>query len=146
MYQTLTALACSLGSMCLGSLMVWPSYTLPMLAASNNTILSAPLTGAEEAMLGSLPAAGAAVGAAVMGCYDTFGRKRASLVMTLLFAISWCTIGMTSSIMVVLMARFLGGFAGGATMVVNPVYIAEVVEDGSRGILASGNEKSLVFW
>ncbi|XP_028173098.1 solute carrier family 2, facilitated glucose transporter member 8-like [Ostrinia furnacalis] len=137
-YQILMAVASAAGSLSLGLLYVWPSYTLPMLAASNGTILDAPLTTTEEAMLGALPSLGALVGSALVGmAINTFGRKMANILTTLLYMISWTMIGFTRSITVVLIARFLGGVAGGLTCVITPVYISEVAEDHIRGILAS---------
>lgn len=47
-------------------------------------------------------------------------------------------ISVTTSTKVILIARFLGGVAGGGFLVYAPIFISEVAEDSFRGTLASG--------
>ena len=49
-------------------------------------------------------------------------------------------IDLTTSSIVILIARFLGGVSGGAFMVHSPIYISEVAEESIRGTLASGKD------
>ncbi|XP_028174069.1 facilitated trehalose transporter Tret1-like [Ostrinia furnacalis] len=126
-----------LSTTCFGLMFVWPSYTLPMLA-SNNTILSAPLTAGNEAMLGSLPSLGGIIGTMLVGTLiDSMGRKWSSITGSVIMMISWCIVAFTNSITVVLVARFLGGVSCGLALVITPIYISEIAEDRVRGILSS---------
>ncbi|KAL0812100.1 hypothetical protein ABMA28_009484 [Loxostege sticticalis] len=144
LYQVMAATASSFGCIAMGLLNVWPSYTVPLLTSNTTNILSAPMTSSEESLLGSLPSLGAMVGTAVVGpLIETFGRKLGGVAVGLPFAVSWAIIAVAKSSILILVARFLGGVAGGAYLILSPMFISEVAEDSIRGALSSS---SILFY
>ncbi|XP_038218603.1 facilitated trehalose transporter Tret1-like [Zerene cesonia] len=134
LHQYLTTLASILS----GILNVWPSYTLSYYTSQNTTLLSAPMTSMESSLLGSLPALGALLGTACAGMIiDGFGRKKGGIVIAMPYLFSWLMIDMTSSSIVILVARFVAGIAAGASSVHAPIYISEIAEESIRGALGS---------
>ncbi|XP_075985368.1 facilitated trehalose transporter Tret1-like [Anticarsia gemmatalis] len=132
------AFACGFGSLDMGILTAWPSYTTELLTSNETTPLSAPMTKMDISLLGSLPSLGAILGTAIAGaCFNTFGRRNGGVLISLPFVISWAMIAVTSSINMVLAARFLAGIAAGGTLVLVPVLVSEVSDDSIRGMLAS---------
>ncbi|XP_075985324.1 facilitated trehalose transporter Tret1-like [Anticarsia gemmatalis] len=132
------AFASGFGTFLMSVVTVWPSYTSELYMSNTTTPLSAPMTRMEEALLGSLPALGAVAGTVTAGpIVDMFGRKNGGLLLTLPYVLSWAVIAVSSSIKVILAARFLAGLSGGGTLVLVPILVSEVSEDSIRGFLAS---------
>ncbi|XP_030024373.2 facilitated trehalose transporter Tret1 isoform X2 [Manduca sexta] len=135
--QVYTAISASFGSLTMGMINVWPSYT-SSLYASENTPLSRPMTKAEDSLLGSLPSLGAMVGTAITGVLiNKLGRRKGGIILSLFSLVSWVMIELTTSPNVVLAARFFIGVSGGGFLVFAPIFISEVAEDSIRGTLAS---------
>ncbi|XP_045455974.1 facilitated trehalose transporter Tret1-like [Melitaea cinxia] len=136
--ESLTSLACSFGNMLTGMLYVWPSYTLHHYASKHTTILSSPMTDLETSLVGSLPSLGAMCGTAVIGTIlSIFGRQKGGLIIVLPLMMSWLMIDLTTSSLVILIARFIGGLSAGAFLVHCPIFVSEVAEESIRGTLAS---------
>ncbi|XP_075985381.1 facilitated trehalose transporter Tret1-like [Anticarsia gemmatalis] len=132
------AFASGFGSLVMAIITVWPSYTSELYMSNSTTPLSAPMTKMEESLLGSLPALGAVAGTLMAGpIMDVFGRRNGGVLLTLPFVISWAVISVSTSIKVILAARFFSGIAGGGTLVLAPFLVSEVSEDSIRGFLAS---------
>ncbi|XP_026750493.2 solute carrier family 2, facilitated glucose transporter member 8-like [Galleria mellonella] len=137
-FQTFTAIAASFGSASMGLLNVWPSYTQYLYTANDTVYLAKPMTDSEVALLGSLPSLGGMIGTAVTGVLiDKFGRRLGGLSITIPFVLSWAIIYVSSSSLLILAARLLGGIAGGAYLIYGPVFISEVADDSIRGLLAT---------
>ncbi|KAJ0171624.1 hypothetical protein K1T71_013174 [Dendrolimus kikuchii] len=137
--QFYTAFASGFGNLVMGMLNVWPSYTT-VLYTSEDTPLSYPLSATEESLLGSLPSLGAMAGTALVGTIiNKLGRRNGGIVISLPFILSWAIVSVTTSPILVLIARFLAGTAGGAFLVYNPVFVSEVAESSIRGALASSS-------
>ncbi len=66
---------------------------------------------------------------------DTFGRKKALMVIALLFMFSALGASLSQSWYGVLIFRFLGGLSVGASSVIGPMYIAEISPAHKRGQL-----------
>ncbi|XP_047035361.1 facilitated trehalose transporter Tret1-2 homolog [Helicoverpa zea] len=138
--QCHAAMAGGFGSLVMGALNVWPSYTSELYASNTTTPLSAPMTKGEEALLGSLPSLGAILGSAVAGTLiNMFGRRNGGVILSLPCVMSWAIIGVASSMNLILAARFLSGITGGSFLVLSPIFISEVAEDAIRGGLASAS-------
>ncbi|KAJ8709994.1 hypothetical protein PYW07_009360 [Mythimna separata] len=134
------ALAGGFGSLVMGALNVWPSYTSVLYASNATTPLSSPMTKAEESLLGSLPSLGAIVGSALVGwLINSFGRRNGGVILSLPVVLSWALVSVSSSINLILAARFLAGISGGGYLVLAPIFISEVAEDAIRGGLASAS-------
>lgn len=134
------ALAGGFGSLVMGALNVWPSYTSELYASNTTTPLSKPMTKPEEALLGSLPSLGAILGSAITGVLiNSFGRRNGGVMLSLPVVISWAIVSVSSSINLILAARFLAGISGGSFLVLAPIFTSEVAEDAIRGGLATAS-------
>ncbi|CAH0596884.1 unnamed protein product [Chrysodeixis includens] len=136
--QVHVAVAGGFGSLIMGALNVWPSYTSDYYSSNTTTPLSEPMTKAEEALLGSLPSLGAMLGTAIAGpLINNLGRRNGGVILSLPFVISWAIISVSSSIKLILASRFFAGIPGGGFLVLTPIFISEIAEDSIRGALAS---------
>ncbi|XP_026728050.1 uncharacterized protein LOC113494101 [Trichoplusia ni] len=136
--QVHVAVAGGFGSLIMGSVNVWPSYTSEYYSSNTTTPLSAPMTKGEEALLGSLPSLGAMIGTAIAGfLINRFGRRNGGVILSLPYVLTWAIIGVSTSMKLILASRFFAGIAGGGFLVLTPIFISEVAEDSIRGGLAS---------
>ncbi|MFI2435019.1 sugar porter family MFS transporter [Streptomyces sp. NPDC018693] len=103
------------------------------------------LTPFTEGMVTSSLLLGAALGAVTGGrLSDQRGRRRAILLLAVLFFVGalGCTLAPTTAVMVV--ARFILGLAVGGASVTVPVYLAEISPAERRGALVTRNELMIV--
>jgi major inositol transporter-like SP family MFS transporter len=103
------------------------------------------LTPVTEGMVTSSLLLGAALGAVAGGrLSDARGRRRAILLLAVLFFVGalGCTLAPTTAVMIV--ARFVLGLAVGGASVTVPVYLAEVSPAERRGALVTRNELMIV--
>ncbi|MFC8144501.1 sugar porter family MFS transporter [Streptomyces paradoxus] len=103
------------------------------------------LTPVTEGMVTSSLLLGAALGAVTGGrLSDARGRRRAILLLAVLFFTGalGCTLAPTTEVMIV--ARFVLGLAVGGASVTVPVYLAEVSPAERRGALVTRNELMIV--
>ncbi|MGW6647994.1 sugar porter family MFS transporter [Streptomyces iakyrus] len=103
------------------------------------------LTPVTEGMVTSSLLLGAALGAVTGGrLSDARGRRRAILLLAVLFFVGalGCTLAPTTEVMIV--ARFVLGLAVGGASVTVPVYLAEVSPAERRGALVTRNELMIV--
>ncbi|MFJ4539636.1 sugar porter family MFS transporter [Streptomyces tibetensis] len=103
------------------------------------------LTPITEGMVTSSLLLGAALGAVTGGrLSDARGRRRAILLLAVLFFTGalGCTLAPTTAVMI--MARFVLGLAVGGASVTVPVYLAEVSPAERRGALVTRNELMIV--
>lgn len=68
---------------------------------------------------------------------DFFGRKRVLMVIAVLFLLSALGTALAQSWAGILIYRFLGGLAVGASSVIGPMYIAEIAPANKRGRLVA---------
>ncbi|XP_004927669.1 facilitated trehalose transporter Tret1-2 homolog [Bombyx mandarina] len=135
--QVFTSFACGYGSLLMGFTNVWPSYTTELFK-SELTPLSAPFSETHASLLGSLPSLGAMLGTAITGTLiNSLGRKNGGIVLTLFNVLSWTIVELSSSPILILVARFLAGISGGGLLVMAPIFISEIADDSIRGALAS---------
>ena len=88
---------------------------------------------------------GAAVGALIGGrLNDAMGRKKALIIVALVFFVGTVGNVIAPNLAVMLPSRFILGFAVGAASVTVPVYLAELAPTEKRGTLAGRNELSIV--
>ncbi|EFN83325.1 Solute carrier family 2, facilitated glucose transporter member 8 [Harpegnathos saltator] len=68
---------------------------------------------------------------------DRLGRKKALLLLSAPFLLSWAIIILASRLWLILAARFLVGVGVGAGCVLIPMYISEIAETSTRGTLCA---------
>ncbi|KAL0861717.1 hypothetical protein ABMA27_009198 [Loxostege sticticalis] len=119
-----------------GFVYAWPSYTVANFA-SNETVLSRPMSTLELSLLGSLTNIGALAVTPFCGhALDTLGRKYAAMMFGLPFVVAWAVIAFSSNIPLVIIAIGFAG-VGCAGQAVSSVYISEICQDSIRGALTS---------
>lgn len=74
---------------------------------------------------------------------DRLGRRRSLMLAAALF--SFCTLGsaMSGTYAFFLISRFIGGFGIGISLLVAPLFIAEIAPDSRRGFLVSFNQMNI---
>ena len=102
------------------------------------------LTPIQSGFVVAAPTLSGVFGTLVVGpLSDIFGRKRILIVIAFFYLISAITSAFATSYMMLVMARALGGFAF-ASLVIAPMYIAEIAPAKLRGKLISINQLNIV--
>ena len=76
---------------------------------------------------------------------DAIGRKKVLMLTAILFAVSALLSATTTSFSVFVLSRILGGIAVGGSILIAPVYIAEISPSALRGRLVSFNQLMIVI-
>lgn len=76
---------------------------------------------------------------------DRFGRKPVLKLAALLFAVSAVASAFAANFWILVAARMLGGLGVGASLIIAPMYIAEIAPPESRGRLVSFNQFNIVI-
>ncbi len=76
---------------------------------------------------------------------DKYGRKKILKIAAILFAISAFTSAMANEFWFFIIARMLGGFGVGASLIIAPMYIAEISPPKMRGKMVSFNQLNIVL-
>lgn len=98
---------------------------------------------------------GWAVGSILIGCAagamlsgglaDKYGRRYMLIICAVLFAVSGIGAGLSTSLLVFIIFRLIGGLGVGAAAMVSPMYIAEISPAKWRGRLVSCYQLAIVF-
>ena len=76
---------------------------------------------------------------------DRFGRRNVLFVAATLYAISAIASAFAPSFVTLVIARMIGGFGVGASLIIAPLYIAEIAPPESRGRMVSFNQLNIVL-
>nr|WP_281278321.1 sugar porter family MFS transporter [Thalassotalea litorea] len=99
----------------------------------------------EQGFVVSAPTLGAAIASLIAGTIsDRIGRKKVLVSIAFLYVISALFSAFASSYWMLVMARTIGGFAF-ASLIIAPVYIAEISEPANRGKMISINQFNIVI-
>src|SRR5215210_923476 len=89
---------------------------------------------------------GAVVGAFSAGFpAERFGRKKVIIAVALIFTITSVLSGLAPNWITLVICRFIGGLAIGASSVVGPMYIAEIAPANVRGRLVAFFQLNVTF-
>lgn len=98
----------------------------------------------EQGFVVSAPTLGAVIGSLIAGpSADRFGRKKVLIAIAVLYVVSAVLSAFASSFEMLLGARVIGGFAF-ASLVLAPMYIAEISPAKYRGKMISINQLNIV--
>lgn len=75
---------------------------------------------------------------------DRWGRKRVLSIAAILYALSAILSAIAPSFIFLVIARMLGGFGVGASLIIAPMYIAEIAPPKIRGTMVSFNQLNIV--
>jgi sugar porter (SP) family MFS transporter len=76
---------------------------------------------------------------------DRFGRKPLLKAAAILYAVSAITSALAPSFWFLVVARMIGGFGVGASLILAPMYIAEISPPALRGRMVSFNQLNIVI-
>nr|CAD7197745.1 unnamed protein product [Timema douglasi] len=132
------AIKVNLSSFCYGSIMAWPSPTLPLLKTDATPLGSGPMSEEEASWVGSLICLGALITTPLYGILqDRWGRKVAGYLVATLYVISWVLILLADNTVLILVSRFVAGTGSSGTLVLCSSYVSEMAQDDIRGTLGS---------
>ena len=76
---------------------------------------------------------------------DRFGRKKILFVAALMYAVSAIASAFAPNFLFLVIARMIGGFGVGASLIIAPMYIAEIAPAKMRGQMVSFNQLNIVI-
>lgn len=76
---------------------------------------------------------------------DRWGRKRVLSLAAILYALSAILSAVAPTFVFLVIARMLGGFGVGASLIIAPMYIAEIAPPKIRGTMVSFNQLNIVI-
>jgi len=76
---------------------------------------------------------------------DMWGRKRVLSIAAILYALSAILSAIAPTFIFLVAARMLGGFGVGASLIIAPMYIAEIAPPKLRGTMVSFNQLNIVI-
>ena len=76
---------------------------------------------------------------------DRFGRKKILFVAAILYAISAIASALAPNFLSLVVARMIGGLGVGASLIIAPMYIAEISPPKMRGQMVSFNQLNIVI-
>lgn len=105
---------------------------------SSDILASGPITIDEASWTSSIMCIGGAFATLFFGyTSEKFGRKLSLITLAIPTLCGWLFIEFGTSVTHLYIARFLGGFGGGGSFILVPVYVTEIADDKIRGILGS---------
>ena len=75
---------------------------------------------------------------------DRIGRRRVLFLAAVLYAVSAVASALAPSFVVLVIARMIGGLGVGASLIIAPMYIAEIAPPAERGRMVSFNQLNIV--
>nr|XP_008198028.1 PREDICTED: facilitated trehalose transporter Tret1 isoform X2 [Tribolium castaneum]XP_015839319.1 PREDICTED: facilitated trehalose transporter Tret1 isoform X2 [Tribolium castaneum] len=136
--QYCAAISVSLGALCAGTCLAWSSPALAQLSVTANSTESFHLTDSQGAAVGGMIAIGALISAIPAGFLaDKFGRKNVIFALSLTFLLNWILIIFAQNVTTLIIGRIFAGIGTGAICVVGPIYIGEIAEKSTRGVLGA---------
>jgi MFS family permease len=97
-----------------------------------------PIPSSTWSWIASIYNIGCSVSCLIIGyCMDMFGRKWTMLLLVIPFTIGWSLLTFAQNVIMLLIGRFLLGFAAGAFYLTVPQYTTEIAEKEIRGTLGS---------
>lgn len=122
-----------------GTIIGWVSPAIPKLSSAGTPLIkSGPLTNDQISWIGSINCVGGLLGSFSFGYFTAMlGSKRAVFFLAFPLAAFWLLIYYGDTYYHILIARFIGGWAGGGVRSSIMLYISEVANDDIRGRLGS---------
>lgn len=141
--QFLASLGFSLGGFAMGTTIGWSATALKELGSPSSPI---EVTDGEIALIGALICLGAVVQGPITGYIMVrFGRRAAMLLNSIPLIAGWTLIIFAQNVWMLLLGRFVTGYAVGSFAMIAPVYIGEIAAPEIRGALGTCFHALFVF-
>ncbi|XP_034668658.1 facilitated trehalose transporter Tret1 [Drosophila subobscura] len=136
--QYLAAISVNIVTISYGAFCGWPSASFLELGSEDSPLETGPLSNQDQGWVASTICIGGLFGTILYAWLaDKIGRRWSLLWMALPNLIGWIIIPYASTPTHLIIARFIGGVAGGGCFAVIPIYVAELASDSVRGILGT---------
>ena len=76
---------------------------------------------------------------------DRIGRRKVLFLAAILYAVSAISSALAPSFVILVAARMIGGLGVGASLIIAPMYIAEIAPPAARGRMVSFNQLNIVI-
>ncbi|XP_017033009.1 facilitated trehalose transporter Tret1 [Drosophila kikkawai] len=137
-YQYLAAISVNIITISYGAFCGWPSASFLELTSEKSPLETGPLTKQDQGWVAATICLGGLFGTIFFTWLaDKIGRKWSILWMALPNLLGWIIIPYARNPTHLIIARFIGGAAGGGIFTVVPIYIAELAADSVRGVLGT---------
>ncbi|KAH8267459.1 hypothetical protein KR018_005244 [Drosophila ironensis] len=137
-YQYLAALSVNIVTISYGAFCGWPSASFLELASEKSPLETGPLTKQDQGWVASTICLGGLFGTVLFAWLsDKIGRKKSLLWAALPSLLGWIIIPLARNPTHLIIARFIGGAAGGGCFTVIPIYVVELASDSVRGVLGT---------
>ncbi|XP_055299425.1 facilitated trehalose transporter Tret1-like [Sitodiplosis mosellana] len=114
------------------------STALVEFSSEMSPLASGPLTNEQVSWVGSISCIGSLIGTFSFGYIaNVLGCKRFMLFTVISFIVSWLLIALGNDYLYILLARLIGGWAGGSLPPALVLYISEISNNDIRGRLGS---------
>ncbi|XP_053693508.1 facilitated trehalose transporter Tret1-like [Sabethes cyaneus] len=136
--QYFATICANLATLIFGLSIGWLSPNLELLLSDATPLTSGRISSSEAGWIGSIGTVGCVLAVLICGWVSEIaGRKSALMLIGVAQLISWIVVVFAKDLTMIYTFRILGGFAGGGTFSVIPLFVSEISEDKIRGALGA---------
>uniref|UniRef100_A0A182XZR5 Major facilitator superfamily (MFS) profile domain-containing protein n=1 Tax=Anopheles stephensi TaxID=30069 RepID=A0A182XZR5_ANOST len=132
------SIAANLATLIYGLSIGWLSPNLVLMSSDETPLVTGKISSEEQGTIGSIGTIGCMLAPLVCGWVaEIAGRKSALMLIGVTQLISWAVMPFATKLSVIYASRIFGGFAGGGTLSIVPLFVSEISEDRIRGTLGT---------
>ncbi|XP_055595369.1 facilitated trehalose transporter Tret1-like [Uranotaenia lowii] len=136
--QYFATICANLATLIYGLSIGWLSPNLKLLLSDETPLLTGRINASEAGWIGSIGTIGCVLAVLICGWVaEIAGRKAALMLIGIAQLASWVVVLFAQDLTMIYTFRILGGFAGGGTFSVIPLFVSEISEDKIRGTLGA---------
>uniref|UniRef100_A0A182JVW4 Major facilitator superfamily (MFS) profile domain-containing protein n=1 Tax=Anopheles christyi TaxID=43041 RepID=A0A182JVW4_9DIPT len=108
------------------------------MSSDETPLTTGKITNEQQGTVGSIGTIGCMLAPLVCGWVSEIaGRKSALMLIGVTQLVSWAVMPFATNLSVIYASRIFGGFAGGGTLSIVPLFVSEISEDRIRGTLGT---------
>ncbi|XP_052864416.1 uncharacterized protein LOC128271025 [Anopheles cruzii] len=136
--QYLATYCANLATLIYGLSIGWLSPNIVLMSSEDTPLVTGKITSEEQGTIGSIGTIGCMLAPLVCGWVaEIAGRKAALMLIGVTQLISWVVMPFATNLTIIYTSRIFGGFAGGGTLSIVPLFVSEISEDRIRGTLGT---------
>ncbi|XP_035783800.1 facilitated trehalose transporter Tret1-like [Anopheles albimanus] len=136
--QYLATYCANLATLIYGLSIGWLSPNIILMSSDDTPLVTGKITAEEQGTIGSIGTIGCMLAPLVCGWVaEIAGRKAALMLIGITQLISWAVMPFATRLSIIYASRIFGGFAGGGTLSIVPLFVSEISEDRIRGTLGT---------